>query len=83
MLLFGALPTLNLGGYSKDPGRGFSLLQGLQQEYGDRIGGLVRPPIPARLVGASAIFLAMGRYEEAAAIYAALTRGAPGMKGSS
>jgi beta-glucosidase len=29
--------TLNLGGYSQDPRRGFSLLQGLQHEYGQQI----------------------------------------------
>jgi predicted Zn-dependent protease len=36
-------------------------------------------PVPSRLVGAANLFLSLNRFREAAAIYAALTRGAPAM----
>jgi tetratricopeptide (TPR) repeat protein len=40
---------------------------------------LRRPPIPARLLGAAAVFQQRGHHREAAAIYELVTLGAPGM----
>lgn len=40
---------------------------------------IFRPAVPARLIGAAAIFQQRGRHREAAALYELLTLGAPGM----
>ncbi|MBN1269926.1 MAG: tetratricopeptide repeat protein [Kiritimatiellae bacterium] len=57
---------------------GLQVLQKEMQDYRRR-GGVVRPGVSARLVGGGSVFLALSRYEEAAAIYSLLTQGAPNM----
>ncbi len=61
------------------PAAGLKILDRDYARYTSRLGGLVRPGVPARLVGAGATFLSLGRYQDAERIYAALVRGAPRM----
>jgi tetratricopeptide (TPR) repeat protein len=49
------------------------------QAYQSALGDVIAPPVPPRLVGAGNMFMSLGRFEEALAIYQALTRGAPAM----
>jgi len=63
-------------------GAGLKLLNDEYQDYRNRLGGVIRPPIPARLTGAGSVFMALNRFREAAAIYSVLTRGAPRMAGA-
>jgi tetratricopeptide (TPR) repeat protein len=61
---------------------GQNLLDRDFQSYRQDIGGLIKQPLPARLIGAGSTFMALKRYREAAALYAALTRAQPEMAGA-
>lgn len=58
---------------------GLQALERERQAYARALGGYVRPPNSASLIGAGNFYMTMGRYKEAAVVYELLTRGAPEM----
>lgn len=56
---------------------GLQVLEQERKRYAARLGSVGVPGIPARLVGASAFYLALGRFREAQAVSALVTGGAP------
>lgn len=58
---------------------GLKLLEQARAAYAGKLGGFARPANDPRLIGAGNFYIAVGRFEEARAVYSLLTRGTPGM----
>lgn len=60
--------------------KGLELLDAAMERYRSNVdNAIIRPPNPSRLIGASAVLQALGRYEESLRIFELLNKGTPRM----